>query len=507
MFDTESYLDEVFAACVRGEGDLFEDQLDAIDWAWKRPKSALFLDVGKGKTVISGTIIDRLITRGYAAKILIIAPIRVANRVWMKEFKFWHHLAYLNPAILRIDDDDPRVVEWGDHVFTAAVAQGMSRSEARKDEKKARTNKKQELLRKTLDDPSQIHVINQEAFSWLVDAWFERERWPYQVVIFDEASRARDHNSEIVKAFRRVLSKIKRLHLLTASPASQTYMHLFAQMYLLDEGVRLGTHITPFRKRYFDHNLYNHTYALRPGAAEEIEEKIADICLVQRRDRNFIVRPRYVDLPAEAMKQYRDFEKNLVLELPDDVIIDAVNGGVLSNKLLQFASGAVYDDIKRYHVLHDEKIDELKALEEETLDNPVMVAYWYKSSLARLKKVFPKAGVMDREGKLEEPWNKRKFKMMFVHPRGAAHGLNLQFGGHHIALFDIFWPLELFTQLIGRLDRQGQTDTVMVHLLAARGTMDETVAANLQLLQDAEDAMFRRLQALRRKLRNVREPD
>ncbi len=128
-----------------------------------------------------------------------------------------------------------------------------------------------------------------------------------------------------------------------------------------------------------------------------------------------------------------------------------------------------------------------------------MVAYWYKSSLARLRKVFPKAGIMDREGKLEEPWNKRKLKMMFVHPRGAAHGLNLQFGGHHIALFDIFWPLELFSQLIGRLDRQGQTDTVMVHLLAARGTMDETVAANLQLLQDAEDAMFRRLQALRRK--------
>jgi hypothetical protein len=203
------------------------------------------------------------------------------------------------------------------------------------------------------------------------------------------------------------------------------------------------------------------------------------------------------------MKQYRDFERDLVMELSDDVIIDAINGGVLSNKLLQYASGAVYDANHKPHFIHDEKIDELRQLMDETLDNPVMVAYWYKPSLARLREAFPEAAVMDREGKIEEPWNKRKFKMMLVHPRSVAHGLNLQFGGHHIALFDIFWPLELFTQLIGRLDRPGQTDTVMVHLLSAVGTMDETVALNLQLLQSAEDAMFRRLQALRRRLKSL----
>ncbi len=291
MFDSQSYFDEVFAGCIYAEKDLFEDQLDAIEWAWKRPKSALFLDVGKGKTVISGTIIDRLITRGFHGKILIVAPIRVANRVWMKEFKSWRHLAYMNPVMLRIDDDDPRL--------------GNTKGSIR-------TSIKNHFRRKALDSPNQIHIINQEAFPWLVDELFMRERWPYQVVIFDEASRARDHNSEIFKAFKRVLSKIKRLHLLTASPASQTYMHLFSQMYLLDEGKRLGTHITPFRKRYFDQNTYNHTYTIQPGAAEDIEEKIADICLVQRRDRNFIVRPRNIDLPRDIMQRFTMRRRNII---------------------------------------------------------------------------------------------------------------------------------------------------------------------------------------------------
>lgn len=489
MFDAEAYLSAVFAGCIRDESDLHDYQNEAVDWLWERPFSALFIDTGMGKTVIVDTLLDRLFSAGFAGKVLIVAPIRVCVRVWMREHRLWRHVAYFNPELLRIDDDDPMLLG------LKGIDVGF---------------RKLILRNQAIESARSIHIINQEALAWLVSKYVEvkpnrklRElkRWPYSVVIFDESSRLRDHNSETFKALKRVRHRIERLHELTATPASQTYMHLFSQIWLLDKGERLGANITPFRENYFIQNPYNRTWKLRDGAAEDIERKIADICLVMRRQKNAVIHTRRIHLPPKVMRQYRDFERDSVMELPSGVAIDAVNGAVLSNKLLQFASGAVYDVDRKFHVVHDEKIDDLKQLAEETLDNPVMVAYWYKSSLARLRTAFPKAAVMDREGKIEEQWNKGKFKMMFVHPRSVAHGLNLQFGGHHLALFDIFWPLELFTQLIDRLDRQGQLHTVMVHLLSAVGTHDEIVSTNLEILQNAEEAMFERLQALRHRMK------
>jgi SNF2 family DNA or RNA helicase len=299
-------------------------------------------------------------------------------------------------------------------------------------------------------------------------------------------------------------------------------MKYFSQVWLLDKGERFGNYITAFRERYFTHSRYTMEYALMDGAAEAIEERIADIVFVlMREDRNLIIHDHPIRLPKDVMEQYREFEATAVLEIPDSQPIDAITGAALSNKLLQFAGGAVYGanvvldetgepvvDAKGkvkidrfYHVVHDEKIEELKEIVEQTLDQPLLVAYWFKSSLDRLKKVFPDAAVMDREGRMEEPWNQRKFKMMLVHPRSVGHGMNLQFGGHHLVVFDIFWPLDLFLQLIGRLDRQGQLETVIVHMLSCKGTMDETVTAKLQYLEDAQTAMFARLRALRDKLR------
>lgn len=515
----DEYLDSVFADCIRGEGDLFDDQREAIEFAWERPFSALYLDVGKGKTVISFTIMDRLLCRGYRGKFLIVAPIRVANRTWPFEPRLWSHLAYMTTNLIRIADDDPRLKEAYQQGYQHGKRRGYKTDMCRAIATRMETKRKYEILESLVDSEEQIHIINREAIPWLVELMLKRGSWPYRVVFFDEASVLGDHNNEVYKSMKKVIDQIRRFHELTASPASQTYMRYFSQIWLLDKGQRFGNHITPFRERYFVHNSYNHTYTLRDGADKEIERLIADIVLVQRREKNFQVSTRHIRLSPELMKGYKDFEKDLILELPPDRVIDAVNKAVLSNKLLQYASGAVYDreimldeygdpvldshGVERmrrfYHVLHDEKIEELKSLVDETLDEPLMVAYWYKSSLERLRKVFPKAAVMDAEGKLETDWNKRKFKIMFVHPRGVAHGLNLQFGGHHVVLFDIFWPLDLFTQLIGRLDRQGQTHTVMVHLLSSLGTMDETVAANLQLLQNTEDAMFKRLQELRRR--------
>lgn len=494
-FDSAGYLQQVYADCIRGEEDLHDYQREAVNWLYDRPFSALFIDTGMGKTVIIETLLDRLFLEGYRGKVLIIAPIRVLNRVWMREHLLWRHLAYLNPNSLRVDDADPRLN--GDKI--------------------SRGFQKLSLRNKAIEDERQVHLINQEAVPWLIDKYIEKKAngklrevklWPYSVMIFDESSRLRDHNAEVCVALRRVRQhRIKRFHQLTATPASQTYMHLFSQIYLLDQGERLGNTKGTFQKKYFDHNEYTRTWTIREGAAEEIEKKIADICLVMRRIKNFVVNTRSIALPPNIMREYREFERESVLELPDGAVIDAVNGAALSNKLLQYASGAVYDPDGKYYIIHDEKIEELNQLCEETLDNPLLVAYWYKSSLDRLKKAFPKALVMDREGKAEGEWNKGKHKLMFLHPRGSAHGLNLQFGGHHIAMFDIFWPLELFTQIIDRLDRPPQQHTVMVHLLSAAGTMDEVVSANLEHLRSAENAMFRRLRQIQQRKNNVREPD
>lgn len=529
----DAYLETVFADCRHSEADLFDEQREAIDFLWEHPFSALYLDVGKGKTVISLSIIDRLWLRGYRGKFLIVAPIRVAARVWPYEPRLWRQLAYMGSTLIRVEDDDRRLKAAYDHGYQHGKARGYKSAMCQAIANRMATARKYELLRELLNSDEPIHIINKEAVDWLVNEYAERSQWPYKVVFIDEASVLGDHNNVIFKALLRVRPHIKRFHELTASPASQSYMRFFSQIYLLDQGERFGTHITPFRERYFTYNPWARTWKLRPGADQEIERLIADICLVMRSDKDIQVNIRPIRLPKPLMDDYRQFEADLVLELPDDKVIDAVNGAVLSNKLLQFASGAVYDreveldefgepvldkrgipKLKRfYHLLHDEKIEELRSLLDETLDHPIIVAYWYQSSLDRLRKAFPKAGVMDREGKIVDDWNKRKYKMLLVHPRSAGHGLNMQFGGHHIALFDIFWPLDLFIQIIGRLRPRdkarpevntGQTETVMVHLLSAVGTMDETVAANLQFLRNTEDAMFKRLTALRRKLKNVR---
>jgi hypothetical protein len=472
-----TYLEDAFAQVRYTEGDLRPEQREAIEFVKVTPFSALYLDVGTGKTVIILSLIDWLWLHGYYGKVLIIAPIRVATRVWPFEPGQWSHLAYMSTTVIRIEDDDPRLKGRGS----------------------ARTAVKHQLREALLDSSDQIHIINQEAVDWLVEVCAKRKSWPYRVVIFDESSRLRDHRSVTFRALHRVLPYIKRFHQLTATPASQTYMHLFSQIYLLDKGERFGRRITPFRERYFTYNHWARSWKIREGAAQEIERKIADICLVKRRERDFQINVRRVHLAPQQMADYYQFERDLVLDLGDKVI-DGVNGAVLCAKLLQYASGALYDEMRVVHAIHDEKIEELKSIVDETIDQPLMVAYWFKHTLARLKKAFPNAVVMDREGKMEAEWNRRKHKMMLVHPQSVGHGMNLQWGGHHLVIFDLFYSLELFTQLIGRLDRPGQTNTVMVHLLSVARSLDEVVAFNLQRLRNAEESMFQRLQQIRGKL-------
>ena len=515
MFDAEPYLDQLFKNAVRGDReDLTESQDYAVDWLYDHPYSALFAGTGFGKTIVILTLLDRLFAEGYHAKVLIDAPIKVANTVWQPEISRWRHTAWMSSTILRVEDDDPRLIAERKRM-NEELHPRLSHMTDRKEAAKTKlsligqhlTELKNRLRRNLLKSRSLIHVINHEATDWLVDYYVTRRKpWPYRILIWDESSKLRDHNSNVFNAIKDMRPYMDRVHELTATPAKQSYIYFFSQIYLLDQGQRFGRGITAFRQRYFTQNFYTKKWDLRPGGAEEMERVISDIVLPIRkadfRDlEEPMIRIRPIQLPDIIVKQYREFEETAILEAPDEEIIEAKSAGILNGKLLQLASGAVYDNQRGVHFFHESKFEELEQLLDETQDEPVLCSYWFKPTLARLKQRFPKAAVMDPQGKMIEQWNRRKFKLMFIHPASASHGIELQFGGHHLAVFDLFHSAELFEQLIGRLDRRGQEETVTVHLFAARRTVDNVVAKRLQHLEDAQQAMYRRLQRLHRRLK------
>jgi hypothetical protein len=366
-----------------------------------------------------------------------------------------------------------------------------------------------------------VYIINREQVEFLVEAW--GRHWPYDTVIVDESSSLKDHTTNRFKALRRVRPLIKRMHQLTATPAAETYMHLFSQIFLLDEGERFGRHITKFQTRYFTQNRYTFKWELRPGAEQEITAKIADICLVMKAE-DYLDLEKPVSLidkvllSQEQMDLYRAMERDFIVTLPNGAEVEAETAAALSQKLLQMASGVLYETVlepddkggfkKRrvVHHLHDHKIDALETLVEELDGECLMVAYWHESSLARLKKAFPKAVVMDKEGKCVKDWNARKIPMLLVHPQSAGHGLNMQKGGRRIVFFDIPWSLELYIQLIGRLAGARQLAralderVVFLHHLVAAGTADEEVVKCLGEKNDVQEVFFALIKRIRQRL-------
>lgn len=327
----------------------------------------------------------------------------------------------------------------------------------------------------------------------------------------------KDHTSNRFKAMRKVRPLLKRMIQLTATPAAETYLHLFPQIFLLDEGERFGRHVTKFQQRYFTQNRYTYKWELRPGAEEEIAAKIADIALtLKAEDYLALEKPvmlmEKITLSADAMALYRKMEEDFLITLPNGAEIEAETAAALSQKLGQMSSGVVYQTLleagtggnfKRsrvVHLLHDDKIEKLATIVEEAQGDPLLVSYWHESSLARLKQAFPKAVVMDKKGTCIKPWNAGKIEILLIHPASAGHGLNLQHGGRRIVFFDIPWSLGLYLQLIGRLARQGQKRTVFVHHLIAAGTLDEEVIKVLSEKRDAQDLLFRLLKRMRARL-------
>lgn len=469
-----------------------------VPWMIDNPFSGVFVDMGLGKTVSVLTMLDHEFTHGRIAKALIVAPLRVAVQTWPTEMSEWSHTWWMSRTLIRPDEQHPELL--------AAMAE--ARAEACKDEfgspnnaaGKARTAHLELQRRRLARQPTMVHVINREKVDWLVALY--GALWPYDCVIVDESTSFADHRTVRWKALNSVRNRLKRLHLLSGIPAPEGIEDYFAQVYLLDRGDRFGRGITAFRERYLKQSQYTRKWTPRPGAGQEVASKIADICIVMReedyldRGKPTVIERPIILNPAE-MKQYKDFASNLILETEDGEI-EAENSSALWQKLMQYASGAVYGADGSVHEVHSHKLEELAQLREEAQGSPLLVAYWHKPSLARIRKLFPKAVVMDRRGDAVTAWNAGEIDMLLIHPQSAGHGLNMQLGpGHTLVFYDNPSPLELYLQTIKRLDRPGQKKPVKVYHLTTRGTIDQAIVPSLRGKEDAQDAVRKYIRDLR----------
>lgn len=431
---------------------------------------ALFLGMGLGKTVTTLTVINDLkYNRFRLQKCLVIAPKKVAEDTWMREQAKWEHLRLL------------RVVP---------VLGGVK--------KRIRA----------LASPGDVYVVNRENVVWLVDHY--RNDWPFDTVVIDESSSFKSHQAKRFKALRSVRGHIQRLYELTGTPASNGYMDLWAQIYLLDGGKRLGRTITEYRNQYFVPGRRNaavvFSYEPRQGAEKEIQERIRDICISLSAE-DYLELPerldntRYIKLDEKARRAYREMEKERILEF-GDTVLDAGSAAVLSSKLLQLGNGAVYsqtEDGKREVVeIHACKVEAFLELVEELNGKPALVFYNFQHDLERLERALQKTKLRVRrlEGSRDiDAWNSRTVDILLAHPASVAYGLNLQQGGSDVVWFGLNWSLELYQQANARLHRQGQEHTVFVHHLVVEGSVDEDVMAALGKKGDCQAQLLKALKA------------
>ena len=435
-------------------------QEHALEFILKEKAAGIFLDCGLGKTVITLTAIAELLHNYFeVARVLVIAPLRVAENIWDTEAKKWDHLKRLR------------------------IVKVLGSKEER---------------RRALNLDADIYVINRENTKWLVD--YYQKDWPFDMVVLDELSSFKSHRAKRFKALRKVRPLCKRVVGLTGTPAPNGLIDLWSQVYLLDSGSRLGKTITGYRERYFLPDKRNRhvifSYKPKEGAEEAIYEKLSDIC-ISMKNKDYLKIPERLDnilsitLPPKVMEQYRQLERDLLLPLLDGDVV-AGSAAVLTNKLLQMTGGAVYDEDGEMQLVHDEKLNALEDLIEAANGKPVLVYYAYRHELERIQKRFD-CRVLDKPQDIED-WNKGDVPVMLAHPASAGHGLNLQDGGSTIIWFGLPWSLELYQQANARIHRQGQKNTVVVHHLVAKGTVDEDV---MQVLKNKETGQEALLQAVK----------
>lgn len=417
----------------------------------------LALRMGAGKTVVTLTAVQELMfDRFEVSKVLIVAPKRVAELVWHAEVAKWDHLRGLKVS---------RVLGSARERMAALAA------------------------------PADVHVINRENFTWLCELVQEsKQPWPWDCVVLDENRGFKDRGSKAWKALKKIRRQIKRLYILTGTPAPNSLLELWPQVSILDEGQRLGRSLTSYKDRWFLPDKRNgmvvYTWKLRPGAKEEIYEAVADVMLSVE---SGIELPQRIDnvVPVSFdMTRYRDLEANLV-----SGAVVAVNAAVLAGKLGQMANGAVYDDQGKVEHVHDAKLDALEEIVEQ--GEPVLCFTAYQHDIKRIKARFPDAVVFDGEPALRA-WQSGQVRLMLMHPASGGHGVDgLQVGGSVAVWFGLPFSLDLYEQANARLHRSGQKDEVTVHHLVAVGTIDERIMAVLQTKGDMQQALLEAVQHLK----------
>lgn len=441
--------------------NLHDYQNKAISYILENKKVGLFLDLGMGKTASSLTAIVDILDSMCAEKVLIIAPLRVANTTWHTEALNWEHTKGLKINICTGSEKNRRA-----------------------------------QLHKSAD----VYVINRENVEWLVNLY--GKKWPFDCVFIDESSSFKSPSSNRFKALRKTIPYTTYCVLLTGTPSPNGLLDLWSQIYLLDGGERLGRSMTAYKQRFFESDYMGYSYTLRPGAKEKIYELIGDITMSMQAE-DYLDLPDRLDsklpvqLPAKAMKQYKELEKEFYIEL-DNMEIEAQNAASLSNKILQFCNGAVYvDEDKNWIETHKAKLDALKDIVEDNPDENILIAYNYKTDLERILKKFPDAVVMDKEGECVKRWNDGQIKMLLAHPASAGHGLNLQRGGALMIWFGLTWSLEYYQQMNARLYRQGQTRPVRIIHLVAQDCIDEKVMRVLNEKDLTQDELMKALKSVK----------
>lgn len=479
---------------MRPRSELRVSQLAAHKKAMETPYCMLGLSMGCGKTGIALTACRDLLDTFQVSNILVVAPLLVAEETWPEEIETWEHTSVLDYEVLTGPPE-------------------------------RRRNRAKRL--------AEISIINTENVGWLVDFW--GDDWPYDMVIIDEISRFKNPakrtkptkvavqkvidetmkslpkdmhptevEAEVAKALKRVprnptrfgaLCKVRkhivRMIGLTGTMAPNGLLDIWSQFFLLDQGERLGRTYHAYRTRFFESDYMGFKYSLRPGAFEQIVERIRDITISMKTE-DYVDMPPVlhntvkVRLPAKVMKQYKAFEKTLLLEEHD---IEAVNNGVLTGKLLQLANGSVYDENGDVVEIHSLKLEALDRVIEEANGAPVLVAYSFQFDLEKLRKRYPKAEVVGEAANLQKRWNNGEIPILLAHPASAGHGLNLQYGGCITVWYGLNWSLELYQQLNKRLHRPGQKESVIIHHIVAEGTVDERVMEVLPEKDATQDAL------------------
>ena len=429
-----------------------------------------------GKTITTLTAVKELkYNRFLVRKVLVIAPKKVAEGTWTKEAAKWDHTKMLRVSPI-LGSQTKRI--------------------------------------RALNTPADLYIINRENVCWLVD--YYRNSWPFDMVVVDESSSFKSHSAKRFKALASVCPRIDRMVELTGTPSPNGLADLWSQIFLLDAGERLGKRYTQFRERYFQPDKRGadgmvYSYEAKPGTEASILEKISDICISMKAE-DYLELPDivYHEIPVEldkkSAKAYYELEREMVLQLPeDDEMISVTSAAALSNKLLQLANGAIYDEDRQVHEVHSCKIEAFMELIESLQGKPVLVFYNYQHDRERILTALSGTKLRVRELKNtqdEDGWNAREIDVLLTHPASSAYGLNLQQGGNHVIWFGLTWNYELYTQANKRLHRQGQTDKVIIHHLICSGTRDEDV---MQALKKKDDVQNWVMESLKARIRRIKE--